>query len=251
MYKALELTVNGRLIRGVLRAPDGEGPFPTVIFFHGFTVDKVGMMRLHELFARECVKAGMACVRFDFYGCGESDGDFNEMTVGHEMEEGKAIYEWCLTQDFCDKDNLYVSGHSMGGLITSAIAPELQPKAIVLWAPALNMYYGASLRARTMKGPTANGWDINGLELGRAYMEEIVKMDELQMARGYNGPVLLIHGTEDELVPVDCVYKYQTVYGDQMKLILIEGSNHQFSSLKWKQEVYDESVAFIKEQIAR
>ena len=36
-----------------------------------------------------------------------------------------------------------------------------------------------------------------------------------------------------------------------MKLILIEGSNHQFSSLKWKQEVYDESVAFIKEQIAR
>ena len=82
-------------------------------------------------------------------------------------------------------------------------------------------------------------------------MEEIVKMDELQMARGYNGPVLLIHGTEDALVPVDCVYKYQTVYGDQMKLLLVEGSNHQFSSLKWKQEVYDESVAFIKEQIAR
>ena len=51
MYRALELDVNGRLIRGCLRAPEGEGPFPTVIFFHGFTVDKVGMMRLHELFA--------------------------------------------------------------------------------------------------------------------------------------------------------------------------------------------------------
>ena len=48
MYKALELTVDGRLIRGCLRAPDGDGPFPTVIFFHGFTVDKVGMMRLHD-----------------------------------------------------------------------------------------------------------------------------------------------------------------------------------------------------------
>ena len=55
MYQALELNVNGRLIRGCLRAPEGKGPFPTVIFFHGFTVDKVGMMRLHELFARECV----------------------------------------------------------------------------------------------------------------------------------------------------------------------------------------------------
>ena len=44
MYRALELDVNGRLIRGCLRAPEGEGPFPTVIFFHGFTVDKVGMI---------------------------------------------------------------------------------------------------------------------------------------------------------------------------------------------------------------
>ena len=80
MYKALELDVGGRLIRGMLRAPDTQGPFPTVIFFHGFTVDKVGKMRLHELFARACVKAGFACVRFDFYGCGESEGDFSEAT---------------------------------------------------------------------------------------------------------------------------------------------------------------------------
>ncbi len=249
MYKALELTVDGRLIRGCLRAPDGDGPFPTVIFFHGFTVDKVGMMRLHELFARECVKAGFACVRFDFYGCGESDGDFSEMTLGHEMEEAKAIYRWCLTQDFCDKDNLYVTGHSMGALINACIAPEIQPKAIVLWAPALNMYYEASFRAKTMKGPTANGWDINGMELSRAYLDEVRKMDFVAMARGYEGPVLLIHGTEDENVPVSVVYVYQDIYGDKMELQLIEGSNHQYSSLYWKQKVYDLTIGFIRKQI--
>ena len=224
MYRALELDVNGRLIRGCLRAPEGEGPFPTVIFFHGFTVDKVGMMRLHELFARECVKAGFACVRFDFYGCGESDGDFNEMTVGHEIEEGKAIYEWCQKQPFCQPEN-------------------------VLWAPALNMYYGAAVRARTMKGPTEHGWDINGLELSRTYLDEIRKMDTLAMSRGYHGKVLLVHGTEDELVQVDVAYQYQDVYGDQMQLELIEGSNHQFSSLAWKQRVYDLTTTFLRRQI--
>lgn len=251
MYKALELDVGGRLIRGVLRAPDTQGPFPTVIFFHGFTVDKVGMMRLHELFARECVKAGFACVRFDFYGCGESEGDFSEMTVGHEMEEGKAIYRWCLTQDFCDKDNLYLSGHSMGGLVASLIAPELNPKALVLWAPALNMYHGAGIRARTMKGPTDKGWDINGLELSREYLEEIRRMDTYNMARGYNGPVLLVHGTEDELVQVDIAWQYQDIYGEQMEMVLIQGSNHQYSSLPWKQKVYDSSIDFIRRQVAR
>lgn len=247
MYQALELNVNGRLIRGCLRAPEGKGPFPTVIFFHGFTVDKVGMMRLHELFARECVKAGFACVRFDFYGCGESDGDFNEMTVGHEIEEGKAIYEWCQKQPFCQPENVFLTGHSMavcGGLS----APSSSRRRLRL-APALNMYYGAAVRARTMKGPTEHGWDINGLELSRTYLDEIRKMDTLAMSRGYHGKVLLVHGTEDELVQVDVAYQYQDVYGDQMQLELIEGSNHQFSSLAWKQRVYNLTTTLLRRQI--
>ncbi len=248
MYKSVKLDVNGRLLRGCVRAPEGEGPFPTVIFYHGFTVDKVGMQRLHELFARELVKAGFACVRFDFYGLGESEGDFSEMTLGHEIEEAEAIYNWSLEQDFCDPDNLYISGHSQGGLICTCIAPKINPKAMVLWAPALNQYYGASLRARTMMGPTEKGWDIEGLELSRDFIEEIRKMDLRSMARGYEKPTLLIHGTEDELVPVDVAYVYQDIYGEHMRLELIEGANHQFRSLKWKQQVYDGSVKFLLEQ---
>lgn len=250
MYRSVSLDVNGRLLRGCVRAPEGEGPFPTVIFYHGFTVDKVGMQRLHELFARELVKAGYACVRFDFYGLGESEGDFSEMTLGHELEEAKAIYEWSAQQDFCDPDELYISGHSQGGLICTLIAPEIQPKAMVLWSPALNQYYGASLRARTMMGPTEKGWDIEGLELSREFIDEIRQMDLRGMARGYHKPTLLIHGSQDELVPVDVVWVYQDIYGECMQLELIDGANHQFRSLKWKQEVYDKTVDFLNQQLS-
>ena len=111
------------------------------------------------------------------------------------------------------------------------------------------MYYGAAVRARTMKGPTEHGWDINGLELSKAYLDEIRKMDTLAMSRGYRGNVLLVHGTEDELVQVDVAYQYQDVYGDKMQLELIEGANHQFSSLMWKQRVYDLTTAFLRKQI--
>ena len=93
MYRSVELNVNGRLLRGCVRAPEGNGPFPTAIFYHGFTVDRIGMQRLHELFARALVDQGFACVRFDFYGLGESEGDFSEMTLGHEIEEAKANAE--------------------------------------------------------------------------------------------------------------------------------------------------------------
>ena len=249
MYRSVELDVNGRLLRGCVRTPEGKGPFPTVIFSHGFTVDKVGMARLHELFARELVDAGFACVRFDFYGLGESDGDFSEMTLGHELEEAEAIYYWSFEQDFCKKEDLYISGHSQGGLICTLIAPKIQPKAMVLWAPALNQYYGASLRARTMMGPTEKGWDIEGLELSREFIEEIRKMDLRGMAHGYHNPTLLIHGTLDELVPVDVVYVYQDIYRDAMQLELVDGANHQFKSLPWKQQVYDSSIEFLKQQV--
>jgi alpha/beta superfamily hydrolase len=248
MYKSVELDVQGRLLRGVVRAPDTDGPFPTVIFYHGFTVDKVGMQRLHELFARRLVEEGFACVRFDFYGLGESDGDFVEMTLGKELEEAKAIHAWTKTQAFCAADQLSISGHSQGGLICTLIAPQLRPPAMILWSPALTQYYGVSLRARTMKGPTARGWDIEGLELSREFVEEIRKMDLRAMARGYNGPTLLIHGAQDELVPVDVVYEYQDIYGERMELVLIEGADHQYKSLPWKKAVYDHSVDFLKRQ---
>ncbi len=74
-------------------------------------------------------------------------------------------------------------------------------------------------------------------------------MDTYNMACGYSGPVLLIHGTEDELVQVDVAYQYKDIYGKQMQMELIQGANHQYSSLVWKQRVYDLSVAFIKKQV--
>ena len=246
MYKSIELLVSGRLIRGVVRAPDASGSFPTVVFYHGFTVDKVGMQRLHELFARRLVEEGFACVRFDFYGLGESDGDFVEMTLGKELEEAKAIYRWTQEQAFCDSNKTYISGHSQGGLICSLIAPQINPAAMLMWSPALTQYYGASIRTRTMKGPTALGWDIDGLELSREFIEEIRQMDLRQMARGYNGKTLVIHGTADELVPVDVVYEYKDIYGDKMQLALVENADHQFKSLPWKKEVYDTSISFLK-----
>ncbi|MGI5967655.1 alpha/beta hydrolase [Anaerotruncus rubiinfantis] len=248
MYRSVELQVGKKLLRGCVRAPEGGGCFPTVIFYHGFTVDKVGMMRLHELFARECVKNGMACVRFDFYGCGESDGDFSEMTTSSEIEDAEAIYRWTCEQDFAIPDQVIPTGHSMGGLVVTQILPKVQPKGAVIWAPAYSMYYQASFRARTLVGPTDDGlgYDIGGMKLSKAYLEDVRKLDIPAGAAGYKNSILLIHGSEDEVIPIDCAYQFQDIYGDQMELHIVEGSNHQYSSLKWKQEVYDTSIAYLK-----
>lgn len=249
MYLSTELNVNGRLLRGNVRMPDTNGPFPTIVFLHGFTVWKTGPQRLYEEFVRDAVKAGFCVVRFDFYGTGESDGEFYEMTIGSEMNETAAIFNWTKEQSYVDSSNVFLGGHSMGALVAVVEAPELNPKGLFGWATAMTMLYQAGQRTRTMNGPTERGWDIDGLELSREFMEEAAEMDFLAMAKGYEGPVLLIHGTKDVDIPIECSYALKKVYGDSCVLDAVEGANHRFLSLPWKKHIYEKTIEFLKAHI--
>ena len=249
MFENVELIVDNKLIRGDVRTPEGDGPFPTVCFYHGFCVDRIGMMRLHELFARKCVENGIACVKFDFYGCGESDGDFSEMRYLDEVEQAKAIYRWASEQDWCDSSNLYPVGHSMGGAIVSNIIPELQPKGAIMWAPGNVVYYDVSSRVHAVPGQYEEFYDIGGLMMSGKFLSQVRRIDIVGNARGYEKEVLLIHGERDEKVPVYAIGPYLDTYGEHATLKIIKDSNHQFSTVKWKTQVYDLSIDYLKRKI--
>jgi fermentation-respiration switch protein FrsA (DUF1100 family) len=65
------------------------------------------------------------------------------------------------------------------------------------------------------------------------------------MAKGFKGVVLVVHGEKDEKVPVAIAGQYRDMYADAMELRIVRGANHQFSSLPWKQEAYDATIAFL------
>jgi len=251
MYSHIDLLVGDKLLRGSVRTPEGPGPFPTVCFFHGFSVDKVGLMRLHELFARRCVEDNIACVRFDFYGCGESDGDFHEVRFSSELEQAKAIYDWTSKQSFCLRDSIILAGHSLGGAIASVLAPLLQPKAAVLWSPGNTAYYDISDRVHAVPGQYQSTYDIGGLALSGEFLTDLRSHDIVELSKGYNGPVLLVHGECDEKIPIASIGPYLDVYQDNIQTYIVKGSNHQYSSLRWKQEVYDVSMKFITTVVKR
>jgi len=250
MYKSVELLVGEKLLRGCVRTPEGKGPFPTVCFFHGFSVDRIGLMRLHELFARRCTDEGFACVRFDFYGCGESEGDFIEMRFSDEVEQAKAIYHWTMNQSFSDEHMIFLAGHSMGGAIVSMVAPVLQPKGAILWAPGNTAYFDISGRVHAIPGHYKEYYDIGGMALSGEFLKELRTIDMVKEAEGYDEEVLLIHGEQDEKIPISSIGPYLDMYGEKLTTEIIWGANHQFSSLEWKQQVYDKSIEYLKKRIA-
>lgn len=82
MQNAVELQSRGLTLRGMLHIPANiSGKIPMVVIFHGFTGNKMEPHFILVKLSRLLETKGIASVRFDFAGSGESDGDFSEMTI--------------------------------------------------------------------------------------------------------------------------------------------------------------------------
>ncbi|KPV42966.1 alpha/beta hydrolase [Alicyclobacillus ferrooxydans] len=259
MQQAVTLNHNGLTLRGMAHVPNGtEGtPVPAVILFHGFTGTKLEPHRIFLKISRALEAIGIASFRFDFAGSGESDGDFEDMTLAGEVSDAKAILEWVKDYPGVDANRVSLLGLSMGGLVASLVAGDRPDdvERLVLMAPAGTMYRLADEYDRQLAAGMAatrvrvEGKDIAGDHagnlLGKAFIDGLRGFTPYDRAKAYNGPVLLIHGTKDEAVPYQVSHEYQeNCYGDMAQLHIIEGADHTFNSYPWEQDVIGAITSF-------
>lgn len=212
---------------------------PVVIICHGFGSDC--NRPLLRAIANDVVEQGMIAVRFDFNGCGQSDGIFQNMTVPSEIGDLKHVISWAEQQPWAE--NISLVGHSQGGVVVSMTAGELgagKIKCEVLMAAA------AVLRDDAIRGntqgvvydpynlttdyvETAPRMDGQTLKIGKAYIETAMNLPIYETAGNYTGPVLIVHGTHDRIVP----YTYSMRYHEKLEnseLHLVSDENHTFSN---------------------
>ena len=220
-------------LQAVIQKPDlkpGQ-QCPMVVFCHGFGGTKEGP--LFELITDSLQKHGIASIRFDFNGHGESEGKFEEMTVPNEINDAKKVIEYVRDLRYVSK--IALVGHSQGGVVASMTAGELGSdiSAVVLMAPA------AVLRDDAIRGSTF-GKQYNPLDppeyvelwgpqrLGRNYIKTAFSLPIYETAANYHGPALIIHGNGDRIVP----YTYGLRFHQQWKgseYVLQEYFDHGFS----------------------
>ena len=225
---------SGHTLRGILNLPDAcqnGGKAPVVVNLHGFGGNKSGYKNLHVQQARKLEENGVACVRFDFYGNGESDGEFENMTFTSLLEDAEDIFNWIKEQEWADNTQIILSGQSMGGYVASSAAPKLNPAKLILQCPGAAMWYGALERVQAMEEKGIFSADVEGLSFSTAFNKTVRPYEPFSTAAGYRGPVLLLRGTEDALVSKADCKKYMDVYGESCTFVPIEGGNHNFSSI--------------------
>ena len=158
------------------------------------------------------------------------------MTVPNEIEDLLEVIRWARRQPWVGSISLL--GHSQGGVVASMVAGMLGDTGIaglVLLAPAAVLRDDA-LRGNTM-GAVYDPWNMTddyvqlpfgGLRLGRKFIETALTLPIYETALNYEGPVFIMHGTHDRVVPYTYGERYNMGYKNS-SMRLIPGEDHGFS----------------------
>ena len=209
---------------------------PMVVFCHGFGGSKEGP--LFELVCDSLRAHGIASIRFDFNGHGESEGEFKDMTVPNEIEDAKKVVEY--VRDLRFVSDVAIAGHSQGGVVAAMTAGQMSKeagedafKAVVLMAPAAVLRDDA-IRGNTM-GKMYDPFDpgeyvelYGGLKLGAAYIRSAFSLPIYETAAQYQGPALIIHGNADRVVPYTYGEGFHKIW-PKSEFVLQEYYDHGFS----------------------
>jgi len=252
-----EVLSRGFILRGMMHrpksAPAGQR-LPAVVLCHGFSGTRVEPHRLLVKAANALAEAGIVAVRFDFAGSGESDGEFVDMTPETEVQDAMNILQWLGAQPSVDRSKLGMIGLSLGGLVTACAAARKSPAAIALWAATAHM--GQRMHERATPESAAQlekkGYvDLRGNLVGQGFFENALQINPLQEARQYAGKVLIVHGTEDQSVPVSEANEYAEAFAQcNPELHIIEGADHTFNSQHWEADIIGTTVKFMEQVLS-
>jgi uncharacterized protein len=206
---------------------------PIVVVCHGFTGSKEGGGRALEMGAALAAR-GYSCLLFDFAGCGESDGLWEEISLSRQLEDLDGVVQWCRDAGF---GKIILNGRSFGGataLCYGAAADSIA--GLCTWsAPARLTDLFCKLAGGTVAGPAEETVQLSGEEgvvcVRKGFFYDLKKHDLIRCAaRIAPRPLLVIHGTADEVVPSGEAALIAEAAGEPKILTWVEGADHRFSA---------------------
>jgi len=124
-------------LRAITRKPKGKTNCPAILLIPGYGCGSVEnyMSSYNGKLLTEWIKAGYAVITIEKSGLGDSYNcvPCSEVDLATDIESFDAGYNYMEQLPFVDKSNLYIWGHSMGGVIAPEIAKHHQPKGVMVF----------------------------------------------------------------------------------------------------------------------
>ncbi len=238
---------------GILHMPNGNGKFPVVIGCHGFRADK-SSGKLVAL-GNELPKHGIAFLRFDFSGHGESEGKFEDTTVTNQVDDLRSALDFVCGHENLDETKTGVVGSSLGGMVAVISAAEDERiKCLALLCPLsdftiinLPQYSKEKLKEWKEKGTTLVRTFKNGTTLPIKYRfyEDGLSYDVYKTAEKVSAPTLILHGDGDDVVPLSQSQELVKHLNGEKELAIVHGASHRFEEPEHFEQVFNTVVGFM------
>ncbi|WP_378951439.1 alpha/beta hydrolase [Pelosinus sp. sgz500959] len=247
MEQQIIIHTDSHQLSGVLHIPKctKEEKKPAVVICHGFISSKVGQHRIFVKTARQLCQAGFVVLRFDFSGCGESSGEYRDVTITQQIQEASKAIDRLLEHPNVNCKQITLVGHSLGGAIAASVASvDDRIHRLILLSPVANPFdditqiVGPELYEKCLKESVIN---YEGFEIGRELFLSLPTIRPLEAIHQFQGDVLLIHGSDDKDTPLENAYQYKRILEKRSQghcnLYVIKGADHTYNSPLWEKEL--------------
>jgi pimeloyl-ACP methyl ester carboxylesterase len=232
---SITLLSGGKKIFGILHLPKTVQKCPVVLFCHGFGGNKSSRWRFSVLLSEALSKQGIASLRFDFRGSGDSEGSLEEITPQKQLEDIVVCTDYLFSHPNIDKDRFGIIGRSFGGAIATAAAATIKnTKSLALLSP---FFDAATWLADKTKTPSKGIFSVEkstisfgGVPLSKECIDQITHLDiEAKLKNIHHIPLLLVYGLKDKSLGISHFENYKKARPDAETVVLQE-SDHEFSS---------------------
>ncbi len=227
--KATFKNAQGETLAGLLELPDG--PIKSyALFAHCFTCSKD--INAASRITRALARQGIAVLRFDFTGLGNSDGDFSNTNFSSNLQDLVSAAEF-LEAEY-EAPTLLI-GHSLGGAAVLAIAQQLPSvKAVAtIGAPATaNHMQHLFTQARDeilAKGSTRVNLGGRSFTIKRQFIDDLELHNSLQHISELKKALIVFHSPIDSTVSIDEAGRIYTAAKHPKSFVSLDDADHLLS----------------------
>ncbi|MGQ0557089.1 MAG: alpha/beta hydrolase [Nitrospiraceae bacterium] len=226
------LDPHGHRVAAILTIPDG-GTDKMAILCHGFLSSKTSST--NSALTRMLIDQRVAAFRFDFFGQGESEGPFDQITVSLAVEQAESAIALMQERGY---RRIGLMGSSFGGLVAILTASQRTDLAclamkcpVVDFAEELQLEFGDDGMEQwkaTDTIPNIMGGS-DRIALHYAFYEDALRQIAYVPARSITAPTVIVQGDQDQHVPLHQSQRLYEALAGQKRLEILPGADHQFT----------------------
>jgi len=233
--------VNNDCTLGTVYLPDAAAAhLPVVIYCHGWGGDRTLSAPVSQI-CEHALASGLAFVAFDFFGCGETGGDYRRMTYRRWADNLADVLTWCAAQPFADAQQMGCYAFSSGSTAALRLAARDRRIAfIVSVGTCISAHIGmggggpgkilAEHGAALLAGETK---PLFGVDFGADFYMDTVACAPIYTMENIVCPALFLQGSQDN--PYRCAdaqmaFRLMQRSGHPAALIEMEQGNHSLNN---------------------